>query len=451
MTEVDLENTAGTFVDLPAVAELVQMTLERGQGVSGQCLGRLLTDHQVFIQVSHAADAAVLNQAQQQVKLECVSTGFAVPTKVNDILPANQPVPRHQVRAAAQQVQVTARTHDTEQATITVTLNFIGTDGLARLRPGQLYLQAQQTTWNQHIASLHQHHPLTGQLAHDLVEMGNQVGLGDLDEMQGILGRGNGRQVAGLEHHHLEVAQTAAYQAVESALQRGIAVVQIEDDERHLWRWRLVQVVEDAIACNSIGGGRGNGLQHFARRRVSQQRGNRYRLHSLKLFAPNRQVPRLSQLLHTQGAHQALTHLHIEHTQFESLPVAGLEAIGTVVGMHSQQCLLTYPGTFQRAALHLAGRPGVNQKLDRTQLTEHSGVVVRHLDELFRLERQLRLGRHAVPARSQQQRRFTALVRVAYERIEHFEALGIGKHRGLSAIPLLDLANDVGQMLFATG
>ncbi|MNE19916.1 hypothetical protein D3C77_196330 [compost metagenome] len=133
MSEIDFEATVRTLTDLSTIAQSIQVTLERNQRIRSHRRRRLLADYQVLVQMSQPADAILLDQAQQQIEFQCLLAGLTESTQVNDLLSTQQPMPRHQIRAATQQVQIATGAYDTEQASVTITLNFVGTDRLARL------------------------------------------------------------------------------------------------------------------------------------------------------------------------------------------------------------------------------------------------------------------------------------------------------------------------------
>ncbi|MNE13404.1 hypothetical protein D3C80_1062360 [compost metagenome] len=267
--------------------------------------------------------------------------------------------------------------------------------------------------------------------------------------MQGIPGRGDGRQFAGLEHDNLEVAQTAGDQAVEGILQTCVIVLQIDHHKGHLRRRIFTQVGKNSLAGGAVRAGVGDCRKHLARRRARQLRLDTRNRQQLELLQPDTEVVAQPLILLTEACQQELAYLRVEHTQCKCLPVAGHEALGGIVGMFGKQCLLPYPGPLQSMAVELAGGPGMDHELGRTQLTEHGAVVVGHFDELGWLERQLRFGRQAVPARSEQQWRLATRVGIAHEGIEDFEPLGVGKYCCLLAVPVLELAHSLAQQFFA--
>ncbi|MNN68398.1 hypothetical protein D3C81_1841050 [compost metagenome] len=84
--------------------------------------------------------------------------------------------------------------------------------------------------------------------------------------MQRILGSGNGGQRTGLEHHYLEITQTAGQQAVEGGLQGRVVVLQIHHQEGDLWRLDRAQVGLNTLTSVAVRGCSSNGREHLPRR-----------------------------------------------------------------------------------------------------------------------------------------------------------------------------------------
>ncbi|MCY1446294.1 hypothetical protein D9M71_628490 [compost metagenome] len=102
-----------------------------------------------------------LDQPQQQIELQRPAARLAIATDGQYCLTTHQPVPRHQIWTAAQQVQISTRTHDADEAAIVFTLNLVGAYCLAGRCLCQLHLQTQHTPGGQLVTGLQYHQPFT--------------------------------------------------------------------------------------------------------------------------------------------------------------------------------------------------------------------------------------------------------------------------------------------------
>ncbi|PAV71874.1 hypothetical protein WR25_13225 [Diploscapter pachys] len=375
MAELDCQPSSPLLTDLRAIAQLSEVAIEDLARLLCGCRGRLLADHQVLIHVRQAAYTVMLDQAQQQIILQGLRVGTVVTVQVEHYLATQQPVPRHEPWLTAQQIQIAARPAHSEQAPITVTLDFVGGNGLASRGLGKLYRQTHQSTSKKHITGLKQQQPLAGQLAHQLVQMRDPVALCDLDEVQGVPRGGNRRRFAGLEHHQLEIAHAAGQQAVEGCLQGQVIVVQVKHDEGNLRRRVLGQMGLHSLVRSLIRGGRIDRREHLPRWRVEQG------MACLAVRYPEQPCHPVAHLagmvrvvLTGQHLIEGAAHLDIEQAQTQRLPVTLLKTLTGVIGVHHQQVALTDPGPLEGMPMTLAGRPGMTEELHLGQLIEQRAI-----------------------------------------------------------------------------
>ncbi|MNC64228.1 hypothetical protein D3C75_1144130 [compost metagenome] len=119
------------------------MTIKASHRVISHPRVALLPNHQIFIKMREACRALSLDQTQKHIKLQCLSIDLVVPTDVQHRLTFHQPVSGHDVRTTAQQIDIGTWSNDADQATINITLHFVGGNRQTRRRRAQLYLQRQ--------------------------------------------------------------------------------------------------------------------------------------------------------------------------------------------------------------------------------------------------------------------------------------------------------------------
>ncbi|MNC67948.1 hypothetical protein D3C75_1184940 [compost metagenome] len=91
----------------------------------------------------------------------------------------------------------------------------------------------------------------------------------------------------------------------------------------------------------------------------------------LESFEPVLELARPIAVLGTsERVQQALTHLRVKQPQRQRLPIAQLQGLSGVIGMHSEQVASTHPATLQCLMLGNTCRPGVAKELQRRQLCE---------------------------------------------------------------------------------
>ncbi len=112
--------------------------------------------------MSKTAHAALLDQAQQQIELQCFGEVARITTRLDQQVTTNQPMPRHQGRQALQQVQIETGTEHRGQRAIGLTLNLVYRDSPALCCVDQLGTGQQQTAAGELFTDLRQHQPVAG-------------------------------------------------------------------------------------------------------------------------------------------------------------------------------------------------------------------------------------------------------------------------------------------------
>ncbi len=179
---------AGRFDRGSGVAPGMQVTKDRRLLLPGVGQARLARDQQHFVHMADVGHAPRLDEAQNQVQLRGLAESWVEAIQGQQPVTAQQPVPRHDLRQTEQIVKVEAWTKGALQLPLSIAIQRIAIHRSAVWRRQKLQGQRLQPRCHEFIASPHQHQPVAGEAAEQLIERFRPACRLNVDEAQFFAG-----------------------------------------------------------------------------------------------------------------------------------------------------------------------------------------------------------------------------------------------------------------------